>query len=175
MGARTALCSCLILAVLFSMISSFNVAGQSCHQVTVSSNYAKQAAPNEQVQVTTTIAGSCTSGPEDYFSARVDVTDSVSKALLSSNSVPIGYSVTNFSVSVQNSVTTPSSNLTWLIDIDSYLIIDAQESHLNSTTGSIVVGNTPVPEFQADYSLVLLLALTTTLVLYRRQPHNRPG
>ena len=169
LGARTALCSCLILAVLFAMISSSNVAAQSCQEVNVSSNYPKQAAPKEQVQVTTTIAGSCTSGPEDYFSVRVDVTDRVSKALLSSNSGPIGYSVTNFSVNVQNSVTTPTGNLTWQIEIDSYLIIDAQESHLNSTMDTIQVGSMPVPEFPAPQPVILLLALAATLGLSRRK------
>lgn len=169
MRRRTALCSCLILAVLFAMISSSNVVAQSCKKVTVSSNYPKQAAPQEQVQVTTTIAGSCASGPEDYFSVRVDVTDSVSKALLSSNSNPVGYAVTNFSVNVQNSVTTPTGNLTWLIEIDSYLIIDAQTSHVNSTTGMIQVGSTPVPEFPAPQPLILLLASAATLTLSRRK------
>jgi hypothetical protein len=169
LGPRTALCSCLILAVLFAMISTSNVAAQSCQKVTVSSNYPKQAAPKEQVQVTTTIAGSCASGPEDYFSVRVDVTDSVSKALLSSNGGPIGYSVTNFSVNVQNSVTTPTGNLTWLIEIDSYLIINAQESHSNSTTGKIQVGSTPVPEFHSAQPVLLLLALAATLALNRRK------
>lgn len=175
LGSRAALCSCLILAVLFVMISGSNVAAQSCKKVTVSSNYPTQAAPQEQVQVTTTIAGQCISGPEDYFSVRVDVADQVSKALLSSESAPIGYSITNFTVNVQNSVTTPKGNLTWVIEIDSYLIIDAQESHLNSTTGSIQVGSTPVPEFQAGHSLVLLVALTVTLILYRRRLHNCRG
>ncbi len=169
LGSRILLCICLIAGVLLMMISSSNVAAQSCQKVTVSSNYPEQAAPKEQVQVTTTIAGSCASGPEDYFSVRVDVTDRVSKALLSSNSGPIGYSTTNFSVNVQNSVTTPTGNLTWLIQIDSYLIIDAQESHLNSTTGSIQVGSTPIPEFPAAQPIVLLLALAATLSLNRRK------
>lgn len=173
LGHQTALCVFLIAGVLFTMISSSNVAAQSCQKVTVSSNYPKQAASTAQVQVTTTIAGSCISGPEDYFSVRVDVTDSVSKALLSEQSVPIGYDTKNFSVNVQNSVTTPAGNRTWLIQIDSYLIIDSQVSHLNSTTGMIQVGSTAVPEFHADRSLVLLLALTATLSLYRRKLHKR--
>jgi hypothetical protein len=166
---RILLCACLIAGVLLMMISSSNVAAQSCQKVTVSSNYPNQAAPKEQVQVTTTIAGSCTSGPEDYFSVRVDVTDPVSKAQLSSNNVPIGYSTTNFSVNVQNSVTTPTGNMTWLIQIDSYLVIDAQISHLNSTTGRIQVGITPIPEFPAAQPIVLLLAVAATVSLSRRK------
>lgn len=175
MSPRILLCICLIAGVLLMAISNSNIAAQSCQKVTVSSDYPKQAAPNEQVQVTTTIAGSCISGPEDYFSVRVDITDQVSKAFLSSESAPIGYDITNFSVKVQNSASTPAGNRTWLIEIDSYLIIDAQEYHLNSTMGTIQVGSTPVPEFHANPSLVLLLALTATLSLYRRQLHNGRG
>jgi hypothetical protein len=172
LNLRILLCICLIAGVLFATISGSNVAAQSCKKVTVSSNYPKQADPNQQVQVSTTIAGSCTSGPEDYFSVRVDVTDGVSKAILSSESAPIGYSVGNFSVTVQNSATTPAGNRTWLIVIDSYLTIDGTQSHLNSTTGMIQVGGTAVPEFQANNSFVLLLAVAATLVLYRRTRHK---
>ena len=155
------------------MISSSIVAASTCQTVAVSSNYPQQAAPNEQVQVITTIAGSCTSSGEDYFAVRVDVADGASKSLLSENSVPIGYNANNFSVKVQNSATTPAGNQTWLIEINSYMIENAQVSLLNATTGMIQVGSTPVPEFHADRSLVLLLALTATLGLYRRKLHKR--
>lgn len=172
LGVRSLLCICMIAAVLLAMSSS-NVAAQSCRKVTASSDYPMQAASNEQVQVTTTIAGSCSSGPEDYFSVRVDITDPVSKALLSSGTAPIGYSITNFTVRVQNSVLTPADNRTWLIEINSYLFIDAQIAHSNSTTGTIQVGGTPVPEFRPDHTLVLLLALTATLSLHRRRLHKK--
>ncbi len=169
MNPRILLCACLVAAVFLITISTSNVAAQSCQKVTVSSNYPKQATPNAQVQVTTTIDGTCLSGPEDYFSVRVDITDSVSKALLSSESAPLGYATTNFSVSVQNSASTPADNGTWLIEIDSYLFIDGQASHLNSTMGTIQVGGTPVPEFPPEFSLVLLLTITAALSLYGRK------
>jgi hypothetical protein len=172
LNSRILLCICLIAGVLFVTISGSGVAAQSCKKVSASSSYPKQAEPNQQVQVTTIIVGSCTSGPEDYFSVRVDVTDSISKAILSSESVPIGYSVGNFSVTVQNSATTPAGNRTWVIVIDSYLTIDGTQSHLNSTTGMIQVSSTAVPEFHANSTLVLLLAIAATLVLYRRTRHK---
>jgi hypothetical protein len=172
LNPRILLCICLIVGVLFATISGSNVAAQSCKKVDVASNYPKQAEPNQQIQVTTTIIGSCTSGPEDYFSVRVDLTDGVSKALLSTESTPIGYSVSNFTVTVQNSATTPTGNRTWPIVIDTYLTIDGTQSHLNSTTAMIQVGSTAVPEFHASPSLVLLLALAVTLGVYLRKLHK---
>ncbi|MGA8856596.1 MAG: hypothetical protein WB643_05450 [Candidatus Bathyarchaeia archaeon] len=175
MNPRIALCSCLIAWVLLMMMSGATVAASICQTVTVSSTYPHQASPNQQVQVTTTVAGSCTSDGEDYFAVRVDLADGVSKSLLSSNSVPIGYNASNFSVKVQNAATAPPGNQTWLIEVDTYMIQAGGLSGkylLNATTGSIEVGSTPVPEFQADHSLVLLLALTATLGLYRRKLHR---
>lgn len=149
-----------------------SVAAQNCKKATASSNYPKQAASNETIQVITTITGSCSMGSEDFLAVRVDITDPVSKLPLSMESASVGYSVANFSVTVQNSVLTPAGNQTWLIGIDSYLYIDSQESHVNSTMAMIQVGGTPVPEFPAGHSLVLLLALTAALSLYRRKPHK---
>ena len=89
---------CLIAGVLAHDDVRSHGRGTICQTVTVSSTYPNQASPNQQVQVTTTVAGSCTSDGEDYFAVRVDLADGVSKSLLSSNSVPIGYNANNFSV-----------------------------------------------------------------------------
>jgi hypothetical protein len=61
-------------------------------------------------------------GHHNYYAVRVDLADGVSKSLLSSNSVPIGYNANNFSVTVQNAATVPPGNQTWLIEVDTYMI-----------------------------------------------------
>jgi hypothetical protein len=47
-------------------------------------------------------------GHHNYYAVRVGLADGVSKSLLSSNSVPIGYNANNFSVTVQNAATVPN-------------------------------------------------------------------
>lgn len=168
------LCICLIAAAVLMTISAPSVAAQNCKKATASSNYPKQATSNETIQVITTITGSCSMGSEDFLAVRVDITDPATKLPLSMESASVGYSVANFSVTVQNYVLAPAGNQTWQIEIDSYLYIDSQQSRVNSTTAMIQVSSnsTPVPEFHTDRSLVLLLALTATLTLYGRKPHK---
>jgi hypothetical protein len=127
------------------------------------------------VQVSTTVAGSCTSDGEDYFSVRVNLLDGASKTLLSANSTKIGYNANNFSVTVQNAATTPSTNQTWPMEIDTYLIQaggTSGQSLLNATTVMIQVGgDTPVPEFQINTPMLYVAVFgVASVILSRRKP-----
>ena len=171
LNIRTVLCSSMIAWILLVVVSGSTVTASLCQTVTVSSAYPHQASPAQSLQVITSIAGSCTSDGEDYFSIRVDLLNGSTKSLLSSNSTPIGYNANDFSAKVENGVTAPSSNQTWPIEVDTYLIQAggvSGSSLLNATTLTIQVGDTSLPEFPVNYSFILLLVLTaTTLTLYR--------
>ena len=137
-----------------------------CQTVGASTVYPHSALPDRRVSIVTTVAGSCTSDGEDYFAVRVDLVDGVSKAILSSNSTPIGYNANNFTVNVRNSITSPKSNQSWPIDVDTYLVQAGGTSGkylLNSTAIAIQVGEDPLPEFRAGPLLILTLALTGLL------------
>ena len=175
MNSRATLCLPFILVILLLAISSSTAAGSLCQTIKVSSTYPHQASPTGQMQVITTVAGSCTSDGEDYFSVRVDLLDGASNTLLSANSAKIGYDANNFSVTVQNAATAPSTNQTWPVEIDTYLIQaggTSGQSLLNATTIMIQVGgDTPLPEFQADTSLVFIAVIgAASVILFRRQP-----
>jgi hypothetical protein len=173
LNLRTVLCTSLITWILLVVVSRSTVAASLCQTVTVSSAYPHQAFPAQPLQVITSVAGSCTSDGEDYFSIRVDLLNGSSRSLLSSNSTPIGYNANNFSAKVENGVTAPSGNQTWPIEVDTYLIQAgglSGTSLLNATTLTIQVGDTSLPEFPINYSFILLFALTaTTLTLYRHK------
>jgi len=173
MNSRATVCLALIVAVLLVVIPGSSVAGSLCQSIKVSSTYPHQAPPRGQMQVITTAAGSCTSDGEDYFSVRVDLLDGTSNTLLSANSAKIGYDANNFSVTVQNAATAPSTNQTWPLEVDTYLIQaggTSEQSLLNSTTIMIQVGgDTPLPEFRANTSLVFVAVFgLTSIIIFRR-------
>jgi hypothetical protein len=122
LNLRNGLCLSLIGRITLIAVSGSTVLTSLCQTINVSSTYHHQASPSQQTQVVTTMAGSCTSGGEDYFAVRVDLADSASKSILSSNRPPIGYNANNFSVKVENVVTTPLTNQTWPIDVDTFLL-----------------------------------------------------
>jgi hypothetical protein len=168
------LCLTLIAATLLVAISSHVAIASLCQAVTVSSTYPHQESPGGQVQVSTTVSGSCTSDGEDYFSVRVDLSDGTTKALLSANSAKIGYSANNFSVTIQNAAVAPSTNQTWPVEIDTYLIQaggTSGQSLLNTTTVMIQVGgDTPLPEFQISAPLLFLAVIgVASVILFRRK------
>lgn len=163
----------LVGSILFVVILGYPVSASLCQSVNVASSYPHQTFPNQPVQVITTVAGSCTSDGEDYFAVRVDLVDSTTKSILSSNSAPIGYNAVNFSAKVQNTAIAPLRNQTWPIEIDTYMIQAGGLSGkylLNATSVIIQVGEAPVPEFAPNRSNVLLLVLIgITLTLHRRK------
>jgi len=153
-----------------------------CQVSKVAYSIPQEAAPAQSIQTRTTVAGSCYSDGEDYYSVRVDVIDVPSSAIWSSNSTPIGYNATNFTVTVENTVTTPSNNGSWRINLDVYVI------RAGGTSGSYLldyrtVGNatilvgavTPIPEFPGApilSMLTALLILTLFVLEQRRRPSN---
>jgi hypothetical protein len=158
-------------------ISGSNVRAGLCQTIIVYSAYPHQASPGQQIRFITTVAGSCTSDGEDYFAVRVDLADSVSKSIISSNSTPIGYNANNFSVSIENSASAPLINGTWPVDVDTYMLQAGGVSGkylLNATTVAIHVGDTPLPEFQLNQAAILILALSATpLALRQRTPRKK--
>ena len=97
--------------------------------------------------------------------------DGSSKAILSSNSTSVGYNANNFSVNVQNVATTPLSNGTWTMDVDTYMIQAGAASGkylLNATIIAIQVGDAPLPEFQSQASILLLSVTAILPTLWQR-------
>ena len=168
-----ALIGCIVLLALPGSTVKANL----CQTITVSSAYPHQASPGQQIPFVTTVSGSCTSDGEDYFAVRVDLADSSSKAILSSNSTSIGYNANNFSVNVQNVATTPMSNGTWPVDVDTYMIQAGAASGknlLNATTIAIQVGDPPLPEFQQSQASILILSvIAIPLTLWQRTPRKK--
>jgi hypothetical protein len=178
LAKRIVFCSSLVASVLLMTISCSSVTASLCQTVTVSSTYPHQAFPNQRVEVVTTVTGSCTSDGEDYFAVRVDLVDKASKLTLATNSTMIGYNANNFSVHVDDAASTPSTNQTWPIEVNTYFIQAGGVSGkylLNATTITVQVGAIPVPEFQIDNSLILsFVLLGITFALTRvKSPKNR--
>lgn len=139
----------------------------------------QQAGPGQRIETGTTVSGSCISDGEDYYSVRVDLIDVPSSLIVSSNSTPIGYNATNFTVTVENMVTTPSNNGTWHIDVDVYVIRAGGTSgsylldYRTTSDATILVGAvTPIPEFSGPPILIVALSLfafATTILRRRRR------
>jgi hypothetical protein len=118
------------------------------------------------------VTGSCTSDGEDYFAVRADLLDNMTLGILSSNSTPIGYNADNFSVRIENAAISPMNNQSWPIEIDTYLIQAGGTSGkylLNTTTITIQVGESPLPEFPRSVSPVLALAIMALSVIFSRR------
>ena len=155
------------------MFSTSSVASASlCQLSNVSSSYPHQALPNQQIQFSTNVVGSCDSDGEDYFAVRVDLVDSQSNSMSSSNSVPVGYNANNFSVTVENHIVTPHENMTWPLEIDVYVLESgglAGKYLLRVDNATIQVGNMSMPEFNlAPNSIIPLTLLVAVLVVRQR-------
>jgi hypothetical protein len=126
------------------------------------------------------VAGSCASTGEDYYSVRVDLVNIPSGSIVSSNSTPIGYYATNFTVTAENIVTTPANNGTWFLGIDVYVI------RAGGTGGSYLldyktVGNASiqvgplaaVPEFPSGSVIGIVVGLCSTALVINRHKRLR--
>ena len=149
-----------------------------CQVSKVAYSIPQEAAPAQSIQTRTTVTGSCYSDGEDYYSVRVDVIDVPSSAIWSSNSTPIGYNATNFTVTVENTVTTPSNNGSWHINLNVYVIRAGGTSgsylldYRTVGNATILVGSvTPIPEFPGAPMLFMLstLFILTLFVLRHRR------
>jgi len=150
-----------------------------CQISSVTYAYPHQAATNQQIQTETTVAGSCVSTGEDYYSVRVDLVQPVTGSIISSNSTPVGYNADNFTVTAENRATTPPNNGTWSFNFNVYVIRAGGTggSYLRdySTVGNATIQIGPgaaVPEFPA-WSSATLAALLCAAVLIVRS-HGKP-
>jgi hypothetical protein len=165
-------CWIVVTGICLTILSGPSANATLCQTIGAHTLYPHSALPGQVVPVTTTVAGSCTSDGEDYFGVRVDVVDSTSNIVLSSNSTPIGYNANNFSVKVSNAALSPKNNQTWSIDVNTYLIEAGAASGkylLNSTTITIQIGEDPLPEIQPAPSLIV--ALAAVLLIFTRRIH----
>ena len=177
MSSKLVVISCLVWMLLLLLLLAANspAAASLCQLGNVASNYPHQALPNQQIQVNTTISGSCASDGEDYFSARVDLVDKLSNSTISSNSTPIGYNATDFSVTVENGVVTPSMNVTWPLEIDVYVTESGGvvgKYLFTTSNATIQVGVMPVPEFHSEPGLVIAIMVLAATLMIRRELSN---
>lgn len=163
----------LILAVLFLMMTVSAAAAARCQISNVSYSYPHQTDPDQRIIVYTTVTGSCVSTGEDYYSLRVDLVDMASNSIVR-NSTAIGYNASNFTVTAEDSVITPSLNGTWPLQANVYVIRAGGTSGASlldyQTVGNvtILVGATPVPEFSVGLGFTVFVALVIgTLILSR--------
>ena len=176
---KTAISSALILGLQLILIGSL-VSGARCEVTGVSYNYPAQAAPSGQIQVQTTVLGSCASNGEDYYAVRVDIVDLQSNYIISSSDTPIGHNATDFNVTAVNPVTTPATNMTWPLQIHVYVIRAGGTNgvylldYQTISNATIQISSTPMPEsqFSPMFTIITTLALAT-LVLYRRRSCGR--
>ena len=161
-----------MIGILLVLVSNSPVSSSLCQLISVTSTYPHEATSNQQIQVSTTIAGSCVSDGEDYFSVRADLVDKLANSTISSNSVPIGYNARNFSVTVENIAVTPPLNVTWPLEIDVYVTEAGGvmgKYLLTVDNATIQVGTTPMPEFHVAPNLVISITLLATLLAIRRE------
>jgi len=162
------------------MLVSSMVSGARCQISGVSYNYPSQALPSQQIQLETTVLGSCASNGEDYYAVRVDLVDMQSSYIVSESSTPIGHNATEFNVTAVNPVMTPAANMTWPLQIHVYVIRAGGTNGMylldyqTTSNATIQVGATATPEsrFSPMFTIVTTLVVAT-LILYRRRSRGR--
>lgn len=158
--ARTQACFLLVLTASVTIFFCPTVYAQAVCQVTITHDYPKQTSPSQRISIASHVSGTCTSPfmTINSYSVRVDVTNP-NRALISSNSTFSGYGSETFSVTVINSVTTPSSPTEWSLDFLVYVFAgDATEpSYTKAETVGIQVG----PSVTSSEVLTLTAVLTT--------------
>lgn len=164
----------VLLVTLTLFLSNPSVFAARCQISNVSYGYPQQAATSQQILVTSTVAGSCVSG-EDYYLVRVDLVDIPTDSIVSSNSTPIGYQATNFTVTAENIVTTPANNGTWYVGIHLYVIREGGTggSYLLDyrTVGNATIQVGPpnaVPEFPSGSVSGVVAAFCATALIVNR-------
>ena len=162
------------------MLVSSLVSGARCQISGVSYNYPGQALPSQQIQVETTVLGSCASNGEDYYAVRVDLVDVQSSYIISSSSTPIGHNATDFDVTALNRAMTPSTNMTWPLQIHVYVIRAGGTNgvylldYQTISNATIQIGAIAVPEsrFSPMFTVVTTLVVAIS-VLFRRRSRGR--
>jgi len=165
----------LVTVILFTLLTNV-VAAARCQVSNVSYTYPHQAATNQQIQVNTIVVGSCISNGVDYYSVRVDLVDKRSGSILSSNNTPIGYRANNFTITVKNSATTPSKNITWPLQVYVYVVRAGGTSgsylfdYTSIGNATIQVGAMAAPKFHINpgfFTIVVFSAATLMLSQHR--------
>ena len=149
-----------------------------CEITGVSYDYPHEAQPDQQIQVNTTVNGSCVTDQMKYYSVRVDLVDLHSGNTITISSSPIGYRAENFSVTVTDTAITPSTpNASWPVQVRVYVMnagggggpggiyLIAYSATTNATIQ--ILSATPVPEIPSlaiCFMLALILALASILL-----------
>ena len=170
------MCVGLLAGILLMLCTNSPVSSSLCQLNSVASTYPHQALPNQPIQVNTTIAGSCASDGEDYFSVRVDLLDKLTNSTVASNSVPVGYNAKNFSVTIENSAVTPQLNVTWPLEIDVYVTESGGvmgKYLLTIDNATIQVGTVSMPEIQVTPGSVIPFMLLVTVLVIRLKDSKR--
>ncbi len=168
----------LVVGILLLIQAGYVVTAARCQISNVSYVYPHQADPNQQITVNTVVSGSCASNGQDFYSVRVDLVDKQSGSFISRNNTSIGYIASNFTVTAENSVTTPPNNVTWPLEIDVYVIraggTDGPALLDYRTVGNatIQVGAIAIPEFPAfgGYTAIVVLIATILILSQRSRP-----
>lgn len=174
MKVKAALCVSLVLGILLILLTGSTVSAARCQISNVSYAYPQQASPNQQIEVTTNITGSCASTGEDYYEVRVDLIDTLANATLSYSNTPIGYTATAFNVTTHNLARTPSHNITWPLEIHVYVIRAGGTSgstlfHYQTTkNAAIQIVAVAVPEFTLDKGLTIIITLIAASLILRQ-------
>ena len=165
-----------VFMIMIVVLGTSSVSGALCQIHGVSYTFPRQVLPNQQIQVGSTVAGSCVTGSTRFYLLRADLSDKRSGLIISSNSTPIGYDARNFTVTVTNGATAPQgSNATWPLEVHVYVILagGGGGSYLLdfSSVGEIQiqVGSNAIPEFprQPVTALLLMGSLGLTIILTR--------
>ena len=175
LNSKAVVCSSVVLGLLLLLFSSM-VSAARCQIKGVSFSYPNQALPSQQIQVDTFVAGSCASSGQDYYSVRVDLVDISSSYIVSSSSTPIGHTASDFNVTAVNTVTTPSSNMTWPLQIHVYVIRAGGTNgvylldYQTVSNATIQVSATALPEFHYNpASIIIITACAIGVIRYRRR------
>jgi hypothetical protein len=170
----------VLLVSLTLFLSNPSVFATRCQISNVSYGYPHQAVTSQQILITSTVTGSCVSDGEDYYLVRVDLVDIPSSSIVSSNSTPIGYEATNFTVTAENIVTTPANNGTWYVGIHVYVIREGGTAgsylldYRTVSNATIQVGPpTAVPEFPSGLVISIITALCSTALIINRDKRLR--
>ncbi len=161
--------------MLIVLLNISSVAATRCQISSVDYTYTQQAGPNQQIEVDTTVIGSCVSTGVDYYSLRVDLVDTNSTAILSTSSTPIGYSANNFTITARNLATAPSYNATWPLQMYVYVIRAGGTNGAYlldyKTVGSatIQVGAMAIPEFRASSWFPIVTSLLAAVLITSRK------
>jgi len=163
--------SASLLIGIILILTAPSASSSLCQLSSVTSTYPHEAQPNQRIQVNTTVAGTCASDGEDYFSARADLVDKLANVTVSSNSTPIGYNAKNFSVTIENVAVTPSLNVTWPLEVYVYVTESGGVNGrylLTVNNATVQVGTLPVPEFNFNSNLAIIVLGITILMLRRK-------